>query len=148
MDVLTPEQRRRCMKSIKARDTAPEVLLRKSLFARGLRYRIHAANLPGTPDIVFPKYRTAVFVHGCFWHSHGCHLFVMPVTNTEFWRKKIHLNRERDKRVLAALRANRWRALTIWECAIRGRERMPIDSLACRVEKWLLGRCASGEIQG
>ena len=89
MDVLTPDQRQRCMASIKARNTKPEVLLRKGLFSLGLRYRLHEKKLPGTPDLVFPKYRAVVFIHGCFWHGHGCSLFVVPGTNTAFWLAKI-----------------------------------------------------------
>jgi len=128
------------MASIKARNTKPEVLLRKRLFSLGLRYRLHEKKLPGTPDLVFPKYRAVVFIHGCFWHGHGCALFVVPATNTEFWLEKIRGNRERDGRSLNALRADGWRVLTVWECAMRGPSRTSLDAVADRVAGWLRSR--------
>ena len=91
-DVLTPQQRRACMSSIRGRDTKPEMLVRKALFAEGFRYRLNTRHLPGRPDLVFPKYKGVIFVHGCFWHGHGCHLFRWPQTNPEFWRTKIEGN--------------------------------------------------------
>ena len=98
MDKLTKEQRHRCMASIRGKDTKPEILVRKFLFSRGYRYRLNHPRLPGHPDIVLRKYRTVIFVNGCFWHRHqGCKYFVMPKTNTEFWEKKINRNIERDK---------------------------------------------------
>lgn len=94
--------------------------MRKSLHARGLRYRLGGAKLPGRPDIVFPKYRTVVFVHGCFWHGHDCPLYRLPKTRTEFWADKIGKNRVRDERVVQELVSAGWRVLTIWECSLRG----------------------------
>ena len=146
MDVLTPEQRQRCMARIKARNTTPEVLLRKALFARGLRYRLHQRRLPGTPDLVFPKFHAVVFIHGCFWHGHGCHLFVVPATNTDFWINKIGVNRSRDEDARRTLGVLHWRVLTVWECALRGRERLPLDVLVAKIERWLDGRSPLGEI--
>src|ERR1022692_4519044 len=146
MDVLTPEQRRRCMVRIRGQNTKPEVVLRKALFSLGLRYRLHQKRLPGTPDLVFPKYHAVVFIHGCFWHGHQCKLFVVPATNTEFWLQKIDGNRSRDERVMGELRSLGWRAMTVWECALRGTDRAPIEELARRVERWLASRRMSGEI--
>jgi len=140
MDVLTPDQRRRCMTRIKARNTKPEVVLRKQLFALGFRYRLHDRALPGTPDIVFPKFHAAVFVHGCFWHGHECALFTVPATNTEFWMAKIGVNRARDAGAVRALRDLGWRVLTVWECTLRGREKLPLNILALRIARWLRGR--------
>src|ERR1700678_3301286 len=137
MDVLTAEQRRRCMANIRGRNTKPEIILRKALFALGFRYRLHQRGLPGTPDLVFPKYRATVFVHGCFWHGHGCALFVVPETNREFWVKKIGGNRARDERAVAALGRLGWRVMTVWECGLRGRERQPVGELAARIAQWL-----------
>ena len=137
MDVLTPEQRRRCMTRIKARNTKPEVLLRKALFALGFRYRLHDRRLPGTPDLVFPKFRAAVFVNGCFWHGHDCPLFVVPKTNTEFWLQKIGVNRARDKGAVSSLRRMGWRVLTVWECALRRPRQVPIAVVAARAARWL-----------
>jgi DNA mismatch endonuclease (patch repair protein) len=140
MDVLTAEQRRLCMARIKGRNTKPEVLLRKALWQRGFRYRLHDRSLPGTPDLVLPRFRAVVFVHGCFWHWHECALFVVPATNTEFWMGKIGGNRERDRRAFAALRAADWRVCTVWECALRGPKRADLDTVADRVAGWLRSR--------
>lgn len=137
MDVLTPEERQRCMSKIRGQNTKPEIMLRKALFALGFRYRLHERKLPGTPDLVFPKYHAAVFVHGCFWHGHGCPLFVIPKTNREFWETKIDGNRARDERAVGALCASGWRVMTVWECALRGSGRVSPETLAARVAKWL-----------
>jgi DNA mismatch endonuclease, patch repair protein len=137
MDVLTPEQRQRCMAHIKGRNTKPEVVVRKALFSRGLRYRLHVKGLPGTPDLVFPRYRAVVFVHGCFWHGHGCRLFVVPATNRKFWVQKIDGNRRRDEQAIIDLRGLGWRVMTVWECAVRGRDKLPLDVLASKIDQWL-----------
>ena len=122
-DVLTPEQRRLVMSRIRGKDTKPEMLIRRGLHGRGLRYRLDGTGIPGKPDMVFPKYRTVVFVHGCFWHGHGCSLFKWPKTRAAFWQTKINRNMERDQEALAALRADGWRALVVWECALKGKYR-------------------------
>jgi DNA mismatch endonuclease (patch repair protein) len=134
------------MASIKGRDTKPEIVLRKALFALGFRYRLHQRQLPGTPDLVFPKYRAAIFIHGCFWHSHGCKLFVVPETNRDFWLKKLGGNRARDDRAVQALRALGWRVLTVWECGLRGCDRLPLETVAARAAKWLNARKPTSEL--
>ncbi|QKW58315.1 very short patch repair endonuclease [Stenotrophomonas sp. NA06056] len=121
VDSLTPEQRSAQMSRIRGSNTKLEVLVRKGLHARGLRYRLGGAKLPGRPDIVLPKYRTVVFVHGCFWHGHDCPLYRLPKTRPEFWADKIGKNRIRDLRVTAELEALGWRVLTVWECSLRGK---------------------------
>ncbi|HGM7285341.1 very short patch repair endonuclease [Stenotrophomonas maltophilia] len=121
VDSLTPEQRSAQMSRIRGSNTKLEVLVRKGLHARGLRYRLGGAKLPGRPDIVLPKYRTVVFVHGCFWHGHDCPLYRLPKTRPEFWADKIGKNRIRDLRVTAQLEAMGWRVLTVWECSLRGK---------------------------
>ena len=121
MDSLTPEQRSAQMSRIRGSNTKLEVLVRKGLHARGLRYRLGGAKLPGRPDIVLPKYRTVVFVHGCFWHGHDCPLYRLPKTRPEFWADKIGKNRARDQRVTSELEAMSWRVLTVWECSLRGK---------------------------
>ena len=124
LDKLTPEQRHKCMASIKSRNTKPEVLVRKFLFARGLRFRINVKRLPGTPDIVLKKYRTCIFVNGCFWHGHeGCRYYVMPKTNTEFWKAKIERNRARDLDRRIKLRDMGWHVIQIWECQLKPKVR-------------------------
>ena len=137
MDVLTPEQRHRCMAKIKGRNTKPEVVLRKALFSLGLRYRLHQKRLPGTPDLVFPRYRAVVFIHGCFWHGHNCKLFVVPATNRDFWVQKLGGNRSRDRRAVCALQALGWRVMTVWECAIRGQNCLPVAAVAAEISRWL-----------
>ena len=107
MDVLTPEQRRRNMRRIRGRDTKPELLLRRGLHAGGFQVPIARTEAPGRPDIVFPRYRAAILVHGCIWHGHDCRLFKMPETRQEFWATKIRGNKERDKRTAAALTRSR-----------------------------------------
>lgn len=121
VDSLTPEQRSAQMSRIRGSNTKLEVFVRKGLHARGLRYRLGGAMLPGRPDIVLPKYRTVVFVHGCFWHGHDCPLYRLPKTRPEFWADKIGKNRVRDLRVTAELEAQGWRVLTVWECSLRGK---------------------------
>lgn len=121
VDSLTPEQRSAQMSRIRGANTKLEVLVRKGLHARGLRYRLGGAGLPGRPDIVLPKYRTVVFVHGCFWHGHDCPLYRLPKTRTEFWKAKVDSNRDRDARVSAQLASINWRVLHVWECSLRAK---------------------------
>nr|WP_313217010.1 very short patch repair endonuclease [Stenotrophomonas geniculata] len=134
VDSLTPEQRSAQMSRIRGANTKLEVLVRKGLHARGLRYRLGGAGLPGRPDIVLPKYRTVVFVHGCFWHGHDCPLYRLPKTRTEFWEEKIGKNRARDQKVIAALEECGWHVLVVWECSLRGlktsQQASAIDTLA------------------
>lgn len=131
-DVMTPEQRSRCMAAIRGRDTKPEITVRKYLFSRGLRFRVQVRKLPGNPDIVLPRYRTVIFVDGCFWHGHeDCRYFRLPKSNFEFWKAKIEKNIARDIRNEYELKSLGWRVLRVWECEIRtvaGREKY-LDSL-------------------
>lgn len=128
-DVLTPEQRQLNMSRIRGRDTKPEMLVRRGLHARGLRYLLHDRKLPGRPDLVFPRYGAVVFVHGCFWHAHGCALSKLPATRQEFWNKKLAENAARDRRAIEALLADGWRVLVVWECALRGPGRRMDDDV-------------------
>ena len=119
-DVHTPEQRSYNMSRIRSKNTKPEEFVRKYLFSRGFRYRKNDSNLPGKPDIVLPKYKTVIFVNGCFWHGHtGCRYFVWPHNNADFWKEKITSNITRDRRVLALLQAAGWDVIVIWECQLR-----------------------------
>lgn len=120
MDNRTPESRSRNMSRIPSKNTKPEEIVRKYLFGQGFRYKKNVSNLPGKPDIVLPKYKTVVFVNGCFWHAHkGCKWFVPPKSNTDFWGKKFAYNIERDKRNYKKLEDLGWRVIIVWECEIR-----------------------------
>lgn len=120
MDVHDKKTRSYNMSCIKGKNTKPEEKVRKYLFSQGFRYRKNYKKLPGTPDIVLPRYRTVIFVNGCFWHGHeGCRYFVIPKTNTEFWLNKIEANRERDKRKTDALIALGWNVIVVWECQLK-----------------------------
>ena len=124
MDKVSPEQRSYTMSLIHGKDTKPEILVRRYLFNRGLRFRKNDKRLPGHPDIVFPKYKTVVFVHGCFWHGHeGCKYFVMPKSNVEFWQNKIQTNIARDAVVKDKLEEHGWMVLVVWECEIKTKTR-------------------------
>ena len=135
-DVHTPEQRHRNMSAIRSKNTKPEELVRKYLFAQGFRYRKNDSRLPGKPDIVLPKYKTVIFVNGCFWHGHeGCRYFVWPENNADFWRKKIGSNIERDTRKHADLTAAGWRVITIWECELKAEKRQAtLQTLSQRIK--------------
>lgn len=119
MDNLAPEQRRMCMAAVRSKNTTPELRVRKALHALGYRFRIHRRDLPGSPDIVLPKYRTIFFVHGCFWHGHDCSRGKRkPATRMEYWEAKVRKNRERDSRNAAELERQGWRVISLWECQI------------------------------
>ncbi|WP_311721305.1 very short patch repair endonuclease [Sphingomonas sp. BK345] len=148
MDVHTPERRSHNMSRIRSRDTKPELLLRRALHARGLRYRLHVRDLPGRPDLVFPGKRAVIFVNGCFWHGHDCPLFRVPATRSEFWIEKIRANVARDQSAGAALEELGWRQLVVWECALRGRARMKLEDLATRAAGFLRSQHRTDEIAG
>ncbi len=134
------------MAGIRGRNTKVEVRLRKALFARGLRYRIHVRDLPGRPDVVLPRYRAVVMIHGCFWHGHDCELFRLPGTRTAWWKSKIDRNRERDREVERALRETGWRIAHVFECAIRGKVRRPVEIVAAEVARWIRRESPAQEI--
>ncbi|MBA4805727.1 MAG: DNA mismatch endonuclease Vsr [Brevundimonas sp.] len=135
-DVVDPATRSRMMSGIRGKNTKPELLIRKALHARGFRYRLHC-DLPGKPDICLPKHRAVIFVHGCFWHGHDCHLFKWPGTRPEFWRAKIERNRTVDAAAERALAEAGWRVAVVWECALKGRERRPLDEVSGELELWI-----------
>jgi len=136
-DVLSPEQRRFNMSRVRGQDTKPEMQIRRGLHARGLRYRLQGRDLPGRPDLVFPKYRVVIFVHGCFWHFHGCGLSKVPKTREEFWTKKLLKNQARDRQSSSQLQAAGWRVLWIWECALRGNARLDSDDIFAVTERFI-----------
>jgi DNA mismatch endonuclease, patch repair protein len=133
VDVLTPAQRRFNMSRIRGRDTTPELVVRRLIHGLGFRFRLHRRDLPGKPDLVLPRLRKAVFVHGCFWHRHpDCRFATMPKTRTEFWREKFSANMARDARKEEQLRQLGWDVLTVWECETRR-----LDGLQLRLRRWL-----------
>jgi DNA mismatch endonuclease (patch repair protein) len=120
MDVHEPHIRSYNMSRIRGKDTKPEILVRKFIYGQGFRYRLHAKNLPGKPDIVFRKLKKAIFVHGCFWHGHeGCRYFVIPKTRTSWWLKKINGNKDRDSANLKLLKRQGWRVMLVFECDLK-----------------------------
>lgn len=124
------------MSSIKAKDTRPELLVRTALHKLGLRYRLHQKLLPGKPDLVFPRHKCVVFIHGCFWHHHNCRYFKWPKTNEDFWRTKIERNTERDARNIASLISMGWRVCVIWECSTKAASNF--NSISQNVYAWIL----------
>lgn len=136
VDVVDSATRSRMMSGIRCCNTKPEMQIRSLLHRQGFRFRLHVKDMPGKPDIVFPRYRAVIFIHGCFWHGHDCPLFKWPKTRAEFWRDKIGRNRENDQRTMAALLAGGWRVAVIWECAIRGKGK-DVDGLIRSVSNWL-----------
>lgn len=147
-DVVGPDVRSRMMSGIRSRNTKPELLLRRGLHAQGFRFRLHDSKLPGKPDMVLSRYRAVIFAHGCFWHGHDCHLFKWPTTRPEFWRAKIDRNRLVDARVEAALAAERWRQAVVWECALKGKRRLPIAEVIEKCSAWLRSDLPRLEIRG
>lgn len=135
-DTFTPEQRSRLMARVKTRDTKPELVVRKTLHRLGYRFRLHRADLPGKPDIVLPRHRKIIFVHGCFWHGHpGCRRAARPTSNTEFWDRKLSANIERDLRNRRKLTESGWDVLVVWECEVRD-----VNSLSRRLQQFLTCR--------
>ena len=129
---MTPEQRSTCMSHNRAKNTGPELKLRKALWRRGFRYSINVKRLPGSPDIVLSKYRTVIFVHGCFWHGHkDCKYYTVPKTNTDFWTAKVARNQERDQEVWRQLEAKGWFVIIVWECELK---KAVLDETIARVE--------------
>jgi DNA mismatch endonuclease, patch repair protein len=133
-DRFTPNERSKIMSRVKGRDTEPERLVRRILHRMGYRFRLHRKDLPGSPDIVLPKHRKVVFVHGCFWHGHkGCPRSARPATNVDFWNRKIDGNIRRDRKALRNLRALGWKYLVVWQC-----ETKRIEGLMTRLERFLI----------
>ena len=119
-DVHSKEQRRFNMQQIKGKHTKPELLVRKYLHAQGFRYKLHDNSLPGKPDLVLPKYKTVIFIHGCFWHGHNnCRYFTIPKTRTEWWTEKIAKNKANDQKAVKQLKKEGWNVITVWECKLK-----------------------------
>ena len=148
VDIVDAATRSRMMAGIRGKDTKPELQVRKALHARGFRYRLHGKKLPGRPDMVFAKHKALLFVHGCFWHAHDCPLFRWPATRADFWRTKIAGNQDRDVRNIAALLDSGWRVAIVWECALKGRLRKPLNEVIDLCENWLMSSEATLQVAG
>ena len=145
-DVVAKATRSRMMSGIRSRHTKPEKKIRSMLHVAGFRFRLHRQDLPGKPDIVLPKYKAAIFVNGCFWHCHKCHLFKWPKSNTAFWREKINANSRRDQANKFDLKLCGWRTLVLWECATKGNQKISDERLSKSVSNWLLSKSKTREI--
>lgn len=139
-DIVDPKTRSRMMSRIKGRDTKPEKLVRSALHQRGFRFRLHCLDLPGKPDLVLPRFETAVFVNGCFWHFHQCRLSQLPKSNRLFWEAKLTANRQRDERNLAALKESGWYVAVVWECGLRNQTPASIEKSMNQMSAWLRRR--------
>ena len=148
MDIKSPEERSKNMAAIHSKNTKPEIYLRKLLFARGYRYGVNSKSVPGHPDIYMKKYNTAIFVHGCFWHAHDCHLHRLPSTRPDFWLSKLAGNRVRDADALTELHEDGWRTCIVWECALRGKTRIGPDRVTGLITTWLSSSIKHTEIRG
>jgi DNA mismatch endonuclease (patch repair protein) len=135
------------MSGIRGKNTKPEIFLRKALHAEGFRFRIHTP-LPGRPDMVFPKWNAVLFVHGCFWHGHDCHLFKWPQSRPDFWRAKISGNVARDEANIAKLTSVGWRVGIVWECSIKGRTRLRPSATITRCSNWICSTKKRFELAG
>jgi len=149
VDVLSPQQRHFNMSRIRSKDTKPELVLRRALHARGLRFRLHKEGLPGRPDLVFRKFRAVLFVNGCFWHGHAnCKRFSPPVSSALYWAAKIERNQLRDGAARLELGELGWRILTVWECALIGTQRQPLESVIDACVDFLSGNADGCELRG
>lgn len=147
-DVVDKATRSRMMSGIQGKNTRPEILVRQGLHAAGFRFRLHGKKLPGRPDLVFRSRQAVIFVNGCFWHGHQCHLFKWPSTRKQWWRDKIQGTRQRDHLANDQLTELDWRVLTIWECALKGKHRLPIQQVIDDAARWLDSNVAKLEISG
>ena len=141
MDTVDVDTRSKIMSLVRQKSTGPELIIRKALHHRGFRYRLNVESLPGSPDLVFPKYRAVIFVHGCFWHRHGCKATTTPGTRQEFWQAKFKDNVSRDKRNIEELRNISWRVMVVWECVLK-KNKKSLNHIVDDVVKWL----RSGEV--
>lgn len=147
-DIVDSSTRSRMMSGIRGKNTKPEMMIRQGLHRKGFRYRLHDRKLPGKPDLVFPSRQAVIFVNGCFWHGHDCHLFRMPSTRRDFWKIKIDGNRQRDFDNMLKINDYGWRILVIWECALKGKSQLPFDEIMEKVSGWLDSDCGNLELKG
>lgn len=147
-DIVSTAVRSRMMAAVKGKNTKPELIIRSALHRRGFRFRLHRKDLSGRPDLVFTGRSAVIFVHGCFWHGHDCHMFRWPKSREVFWRDKIEKNIERDRRQYQTLAETGWRIGTVWECALKGKTRLPFDSVVDQCDMWLKSNIKTLEVRG
>ena len=149
VDIVSSEVRSRMMSGIKGKDTKPEILIRQLLHRAGYRFRLHRKDLPGRPDLVLSRYNAALFVNGCFWHGHeDCHLFRLPKSRQDFWKKKISGNQVRDLRKQKELFERGWRVGVVWECTLKGKMALEHDSILKGLEEFIRGDASFYELRG
>lgn len=149
VDVVSAEKRSEMMAGIRARNTKPEILVRQLLHRAGFRFVLHRKDLPGKPDIVLPKWQTVIFVHGCFWHGHeNCPIFRLPKTRTAFWANKILENQRRDQDVVLAYKKSSWNIIEVWECAMKGKQKLPDTELTLEIVTAVKSRSRYSVIRG
>lgn len=146
VDVVDAATRSRMMSGIRSGNTQPEILIRSLLHQQGFRFRVHVRDLPGKPDIVFPRFHAVIFVHGCFWHGHDCRLFKWPSTRPDFWREKIGKNQANDHNARDRLLGDGWRVGVVWECALRGAGKN-VDGVANGLARWLRSDIPTFEVR-
>ena len=147
-DVHDPVTRSRNMAAIRGADTKPEMMIRRGLHGLGFRFRLQDRRLPGRPDLVLARHRAVIFVQGCFWHLHGCSLFRWPATRQAFWQEKLSGNQARDQRNLALLAGQGWRVAQIWECALKGRQKLAPGEVVGKIADWLRSDAPLLDISG
>ena len=138
VDAHNSATRSKNMPAVKSKDTKPEITIRKNLFSKGFRYRLHDKKLPGSPDLVLKKFNTCIFINGCFWHMLQCDMFVFPKSNINFWKKKLESNRKRDNSNLKKLLEIGWRVIIVWECSLRGKNKLPLEEVIARITNTLI----------
>lgn len=147
-DTHSEEVRSKNMAAIQSKDTKPELMIRRALHGEGIRYGLHNKNLPGTPDLHFRKYNAVLFVNGCFWHKHDCPIFKMPESNVDYWKNKFERNQERDREKINELKIAGKRISIIWECALKGKFSMPLETTTEKMINWLNSDIKFLEIEG
>ena len=138
VDTVSPEVRSRMMSGIRSKNTEPEMIVRRGMHRLGFRFRLHEKRLPGKPDLVFPRYKSVIFVHGCFWHGHECSMFKWPKSRAQFWRTKIEGNKLRDQRAVQMLEQLSWRYLIVWECEVKNKSTTEVESRLNECSNWLI----------
>ncbi|MGO9267964.1 MAG: very short patch repair endonuclease [Candidatus Binataceae bacterium] len=148
MDTVDKATRSRIMSRVGQKDTGAETMLRYMLHKARFRYRLHDRRLPGSPDVVFPRFGAVIFVHGCYWHSHGCYKSTVPKSRRKFWTEKFNANQQRDDRNVRLLMERGWRVMIVWECALLGKTALPAAEVTRRAHVWLHGLKARGQVSG